>query len=245
MKNLDDLDPLPKLPRGFRMMHKDNEWYSTPASRRHEAEMAKKRDKLFGEDWQPYKRDGQIVPHTYINGQGQLKTDGYQPDVPDPDIIVVFDETSAEVFWPNGVPVEDWLDLFTSDMSSHPDTPGERAFKLSDLRQIYAAYVPQTQTASQMESKNWYQEQIAKQMKALKAETELGLSRSQDLAAKDSWIPHKPGDPMPCDPEQVVWIKLRDGTLYEGDEAEKAVYWEWDALEEVRGAEIIAWKPAT
>jgi hypothetical protein len=82
MRDLNDLDPLPKLPRGFRMMYKDNEWYSLPASRRHEGEMAKKRDKLFGEDWQPYKRDGQIVPHTYINGQGKLKTEGYQPPEP-------------------------------------------------------------------------------------------------------------------------------------------------------------------
>jgi hypothetical protein len=150
MRDLNDLDPLPKLPRGFRMMHKDNEWYSVPASRRHEDEMAKRRDKLFGEDWRP--APDAIYPTTQVNGKGQLKTDGYQPDVPDPDIIVVFDETSAEVFWPNGVPVEDWLDLFTSDMSSHPDTPGERAFKLSDLRQIYAAYVPQTRAPLGMKS---------------------------------------------------------------------------------------------
>jgi hypothetical protein len=101
MRDLNDLDPLPKLPRGFRMMYKDNEWYSLPASRRHEGEMAKKRDKLFGEDWQPYKRDGQIVPHTYINGQGKLKTEGYQPpeppetDIPIPCVIETFEEELA------------------------------------------------------------------------------------------------------------------------------------------------------
>jgi hypothetical protein len=192
MKNLDDLDPLPKLPRGFRMMHKDNEWYSTPASRRHEAEMAKKRDKLFGEDWQPYKRDGQIVPHTYINGQGKLKTEGYQPPEP-PELDVVVMDYDA------------WCEQILAILRAEQEAKAE----------------PQTQTASQIE-----QEQAEYQIAT-------------------GWIPHKPGDPMPCDPEQVVWIKLRDGTPYEGDEAEKAVYWEWDALEEDRGAEIIAWKPAT
>jgi hypothetical protein len=79
MRDLNDLDPLPSLT--------PNGWYADginalPESKRHIEEWNKAVDRANGEDWQPYKRDGQTVPHTYINGQGKLKTEGYQPPEP-------------------------------------------------------------------------------------------------------------------------------------------------------------------
>jgi hypothetical protein len=79
MKNLDQIDPLPRFESVGTYTRPDGAqiW-----SKRQNEEWAKARQKESGEDWQPYKRDGQIVPHTYINGQGKLKTEGYQPPEP-------------------------------------------------------------------------------------------------------------------------------------------------------------------
>jgi hypothetical protein len=104
MRDLNDLDPLPKLGRGksgARLSARLTEAFRLPPSERLKKEWAGQDLKEAGEDWQPYKRDGQIVPHTYINGQGKLKTEGYQPpeppetDIPIPCVIETFEEELA------------------------------------------------------------------------------------------------------------------------------------------------------
>jgi hypothetical protein len=65
----------------------------------------------------------------------------------------------------------------------------------------------------------------------------------------DGWIPHRPGDPMPCDPETLIWVKLRDPSFVDRS-PETAGYWdeEDDHASNWRNADsinsIIAWKPA-
>jgi hypothetical protein len=59
----------------------------------------------------------------------------------------------------------------------------------------------------------------------------------------DSWIPHIPGDPMPCDGDLVVSVKLRNGEIR--PKPLKAKEWVWEAWGELARspAEIIAWRP--
>jgi hypothetical protein len=58
------------------------------------------------------------------------------------------------------------------------------------------------------------------------------------------WIPHTPGDPMPCDGGMEVFVNLRgENELLEKFEKAPANQYVWAAL---NGAdwEIVAWKPA-
>lgn len=78
---------------------------------------------------------------------------------------------------------------------------------------------------------------------ALLAELEL-TPTSEDSSSvdtdKDVWIPHKPGDPMPCNPGTSVLIRLGDQTEFFTEFPEKFV---WQEIPDTKGAEIIAWKP--
>lgn len=56
----------------------------------------------------------------------------------------------------------------------------------------------------------------------------------------DGWIPHRPGDPMPCDGEMMVFTMFQDGEL--STESYHAKRLCWTAIN-VSFA-IIAWKPA-
>lgn len=51
------------------------------------------------------------------------------------------------------------------------------------------------------------------------------------------WIPHKPGDPMPCDKSMLVDIKIEGGSSY-ADQAANKINWS-DCFRPV-----IAWRPA-
>jgi hypothetical protein len=208
MRDLSDLDPLPKFEADTYCLAGG---VPLPESKRQRDEYLREWAKKSGEDWQPYKRDGQIVPHTYINGQGKLKTEGYQPPEPP--------ETD--------IPVGCVLQT-VAPLSS---------------REMYLEYQRVEQEAGIEAAARKLVELSGYRGEPLRWRTPDG--RSIDMGF-DGWYPHKPGDPRPCDPEQVVWIKLRDGTLYEGDEAEKAVYWEWrSGAEQDNDYDIIAWKPAT
>ena len=56
----------------------------------------------------------------------------------------------------------------------------------------------------------------------------------------DGWIPHKPGDPMPCDRKTEIFTKLQCGAVVRG--SWEAGYCDWSAD---NGPEnIVAWKPA-
>jgi hypothetical protein len=91
MRDLNDLDPLPHFGRTstVRLSARLQEAQRLPPSERVKKEWRAMDLKADGEDWQPYKRDGQIVPHTYINGQGKLKTEGYRPpEPPETDILI-------------------------------------------------------------------------------------------------------------------------------------------------------------
>jgi hypothetical protein len=149
-------------------------------SKRQIEEERRAEDKASGEDWQPYKRDGQIVPHTYINGQGKLKTEGYQPpEPPETDIPIPCIEYN----------LSDAIDALV--------------YMLDALK-------AQTQTASQMEPENL------------------------NVGWKDGWIPHKPGDPMPCEMGTRIVTKTISGG---GGFPHEAGPYNWDV--------IVAWKPAT
>jgi hypothetical protein len=226
MKDLNDLDPLPKLPVGY---GGGERWYPSgvknPLSKREIKEIQSQLEKQSGEDWQPYKRDGQIVPHTYINGQGKLKTEGYQPpEPPETDIPIPCVTDIANLTWTAG-----------SATFTHA-VIGNEVFKLIGQEDgsitwtlIPETAEPQTQTASQMEQESWG---------ALPSLAKLyGYPEPFD-----SWIPHKPGDPMPCDPHNRILVRWADETISQMPDDAWAFYWTKSSPDKVP---VIAWKPAT
>jgi len=64
----------------------------------------------------------------------------------------------------------------------------------------------------------------------------------------DGWIPHRPGDAMPCDGGMMVLVKLRNGNTW--DVPDRADWWADDSemsdcwRSENSSSAIIAWKPA-
>lgn len=56
----------------------------------------------------------------------------------------------------------------------------------------------------------------------------------------DGWIPHRPGDPMPCDEDEKLLVKREDGS--ENNSWILARYFDWG--KDNGGDNIIAWKPA-
>jgi len=56
----------------------------------------------------------------------------------------------------------------------------------------------------------------------------------------DGWIPHVPGDPMPCDSHDLIDVRFCDG---EGDVGGSyAAHWCWDIFTH-KESEVIAWRP--
>ena len=55
-----------------------------------------------------------------------------------------------------------------------------------------------------------------------------------------TWIPHTPGDPMPCDGEKEVRALLRNGAHGQL----KANQWRWGSFNRRNSAEIIGWNYA-
>jgi len=66
---------------------------------------------------------------------------------------------------------------------------------------------------------------------------------------KDGWIPHTPGDPMPCDGEMIVQVKFQDNSDCQS-EGQLARFWKygpWDNWSKERSNKkkcIIAWRPS-
>jgi len=54
------------------------------------------------------------------------------------------------------------------------------------------------------------------------------------------WIPHKPGDPMPCDANANIKVKIRYGTTLYGS----AYCFSWSEIKSNPSGEIMAWGPA-
>ena len=57
---------------------------------------------------------------------------------------------------------------------------------------------------------------------------------------EDGWIPHNPGDPMPCHPDDKVTVKLRRGEINN----HRGGWFLWGIIPEFLQCEIIKWKPA-
>jgi hypothetical protein len=226
MRDLNDLDPLPALKPNSCAWH-------LPVTNRHRDEARKDRAKRSGEDWQPYKRDGQIVPHTYINGQGKLKTEGYQPpeppetDIPIPCVVemavgvlarIRSDAKSVHPSWCGSVGVIKEISANGKARAMWQVPKIQMPLACWALLEDLEPAEPQTQTASQMEPENL------------------------NVGWKDGWIPHKPGDPMPCAKHQMIRWRSRSG-----EECPEGAA--WPASEGVAWADfgdcIIAWKPAT
>jgi hypothetical protein len=208
MKNLDQIDPLPVFVKLRRYCA------SLPASERVKKEWAKHDLREAGEDWQPYKRDGQIVPHTYINGQGKLKTEGYKPpEPPETDIPIPCVTDIANLTWSAAASVAFTRAVIGNEVFAlTPHEDGSITYTL-----IPETAEPQTQTASQMEQGG----------RALcSGDKDLAANPAREVAAQfDGWIPHKPGDPMPCDPELLVDRKYRNGRT--GKMSAPAAQWSW------------------
>jgi hypothetical protein len=56
----------------------------------------------------------------------------------------------------------------------------------------------------------------------------------------DGWIPHTPGDPMPCDGDALVDYRMR---VKQADFPSSARYIDWGICDGISAAEIIAWRP--
>lgn len=70
--------------------------------------------------------------------------------------------------------------------------------------------------------------------------------RKQIIADIDGWIPHKPGDPMPCDGGVMVDVRFDNGKEYRGNSAR---FWElgassWRGGGMIHGDNITHWRPA-
>lgn len=58
---------------------------------------------------------------------------------------------------------------------------------------------------------------------------------------EDGWIPHVPGDPMPCNPGEQVEVKLGNGLCSSFGRVSSSWYW-GDSC--TKGGVIVAWRPA-
>ena len=57
---------------------------------------------------------------------------------------------------------------------------------------------------------------------------------------EDGWIPHNPGDPMPCKPNETVTVMLRIGRVNNN----RGGWFFWGKTPNFPESEIIKWKPA-
>jgi hypothetical protein len=219
MRDLNDLDPLPKFEADTYCLAGG---VLLPESKRQRDEYLREWAKKSGEDWQPYKRDGQIVPHTYINGQGKLKTEGYQPpeppetDIPIPCVVAHRFQVGDEVRY------QTYAGVIYREAGIHLEVRWENGIHSYMSHEMLEPAEPQTQTASQVE-------QEAKLRYVVDAR---GYATVVTEDA-DGWIPHKPGDPTPVKMGTMIVTKTKYG---ESDPHEAGPY-NWDC--------IIAWKPAT
>lgn len=55
------------------------------------------------------------------------------------------------------------------------------------------------------------------------------------------WLPHMPGDPMPCPPDTTVRIICR--SLTDEKAGYHAHHYYWGTFQHEKGAEIIGWHP--
>jgi hypothetical protein len=53
------------------------------------------------------------------------------------------------------------------------------------------------------------------------------------------WMPHNPGDPMPCDGEMLVEVWLQN----DAKGTDQAKGWQWNGGK-IRNWDVIAWRPA-
>lgn len=59
----------------------------------------------------------------------------------------------------------------------------------------------------------------------------------------DGWIPHTPGDPVPCDGDLKVTLHLRDGSHTFKEKGCPANQLNWKVMPSFPENEILAWKP--
>jgi hypothetical protein len=249
MNTLDKIDPLPALRGAW------EEWgylgncmvSKVPYSRRQIQEARGNVQKTLGEDWQPYNRDGQIVPNVYINGKGHFKTEGHKPpeppetDIPIPCVIVTTNWTEDDT---DEWPVEDRAERIKEIIKQHPMLYGLSGaqYKAPAQDQRYVC-APQTQTASHEEVSSCFQRAFPGIANTYSRDenSHNGTNTPTNAIVDTNWIPHKPGDPIPCDHSLHVHIKARNGNL---DEALSARDFIWDEISDYPEAVIIAWKPA-
>lgn len=61
------------------------------------------------------------------------------------------------------------------------------------------------------------------------------------VATEPDWIDHTPGDPMPCEPGQCVWVRFRSGDV---SPCVVAAAMSWRIYPDDSSVEILQWKPA-
>jgi hypothetical protein len=209
MKDLNDIDPLPKIADAIGQL---------PA-KRHWDEAFKEDAKNSGEDWRKDKEA--IYPTTQFNGKGQFRTVDYKPpEPPETDIPVGI----VSGFGPM---------LVTTDTLTFPATGSIQFYEGTDF---LSQAESQPQAASQMEQEKLWTPNLADYWQP----------------GADGWIPHTPGDPMPCDPNMLVDVRFDDGG--ESGEAQQASFWaegredNWrgrlDTGEPLESDQITAWRPA-
>lgn len=74
---------------------------------------------------------------------------------------------------------------------------------------------------------------------ALLAELDRTTQAKSPQPNPDGWIPHRPGNPMPCDEETMCRRKYRSGKIGATGMAGDYSWAEWGGGE----TEIVAWKP--
>ena len=216
MNLLDQLDPLPDMrpPLGMqqRCYRQNGSWVDLPASERQKKEEADICAKVDGEDWRPH------TPGFEINGKGQIRTVDYEPPKPpetDIPIPCVVDFDLAAELDKIGYVLADGGTSYAQLRDEFGCLVGTYAVMPKPGHKIPGIELaePQTQPAPTIgDAQNW----------------------------ADGWIPHTPGDPMPCDGSIKVFRRWRNGK--ETQSADYARDRDWG--ENNSEYAITAWKPA-
>jgi hypothetical protein len=262
--HLNDIDPLPafKAPdwQEFLVGYGD-----LPESERQKKEWRDATNRADGEDWRPTETKG-----IERNGKGQFRTVDYKPpeppetDIPIPCVVEIGDrikelarliggawaepQTQAasqmeQQFFPlYGSGVVGWVTwqaVYPAGLKQ--EAPVGKSIRLQLPKGFNAICSDLTGDLTILSV-----EQAARQM-----ERELPGDRLQDWYP-GGWIPHTPGDPVPCDPELMVDVRFDDGG--ESGEAQQASFWaegpednwrgRWDTGEPLESDQITAWRPA-
>ncbi len=138
--------------------------------------------------------------------------------------IVVSDACSARLFATHDIPTDRWQPMLT-------------------VAHQTIGFGPLCETEGEA---HWWCDQMRKALGRAGCRVDFSCRWSENEDGnwdtdKDGWIPHKPGDPMPCEKGAIIRVRLRNGEEFD---CKDPGFLYWGEIPNATGEEIIAWKPA-